>query len=243
MREPIVKGAAAAPGRSNQACVLAITGMTREAAGIARDGVEVVVSGGDQMGLVARFEAAVCAVGADNVAAVISIGLGGGLDPALRPGDAVVAETIAAGPQRHAADARWTRRITALLPNVRVGVIAGQDMPAADPESRHRLFQATGAVCVDMESHTAARLAEAQGLPFAALRFISDGAGRTLPTAALAGMRPDGSISVLAVMAALARNPLQLPDLIRTGIEAEAGFKALFSSCSRLGPSLGFRDV
>jgi len=223
--------------------IIAVTGMAREAAGIEQDGVKAVVSGGDQTRLVERFEAALLALGETRPAGVMSIGLGGGLDPTLRPGDAVLAEAVLAGGRTLRTDPAWTLRIKTVLPNPRLGLIAGQDAPVTDPQGRREIFQSTGALCVDMESHTAGRLAEANGLPFAAVRFISDGAERRLPKAALAGLRPDGGVSVAAVIAALALNPFELPGLIRTGIEAEAGFKALFGGCGRLGPALGFGDV
>jgi hypothetical protein len=78
-----------------------------------------------------------------------------------------------------------------------------------------------------MESHIAARVAARHGLPFAALRVISDAADTTLPPAALAGMRPDGGIAIGAVLASLVQNPAQLPALIRTARDAEKAFRTL----------------
>ena len=86
-----------------------------------------------------------------------------------------------------------------------------------DAAAKAALHSATGALAVDMESHVAAAFAAAHGLPFAALRVISDGADRALPKAAQAGMKPDGGMDV----------PRQLPALIRTGREAEVAFRQL----------------
>ncbi len=63
------------------------------------------------------------------------------------------------------------------------------------------------------------------GVPI--LRTISDSADHALPPAALVGMKPDGGVALGAILASLARNPAQLPALIRTGREAGAAFSAL----------------
>ena len=107
------------------------------------------------------------------------------------------------------------------------GAIAGSDVMLVDAAAKAALHTATGALAVDMESHVAAAFAAAHGIPFAALRVISDDANRALPSAAQAGMKKDGGMDVLAVLKALARDPRQLPALIRTGREAEVAFRQL----------------
>ncbi len=113
----------------------------------------------------------------------------------------------------------------------------------ADAAAKAVLHRQTGALCVDMESHIAAEVAVAHGLPFAALRFISDDASRALPKAAQAGMKPDGGMDLAAVLKSLAADPRQLPALIRTGLEAETAFRALLRRRHRLGPALRFADI
>jgi hypothetical protein len=117
-------------------------------------------------------------------------------------------------------------KLSALLP-AHIGTIIGQDIPAATLQQKRHLYATTGALAVDMESHVAARVAARHDLPFAAIRVISDDAERTLPPAALVGMRPDGGMALGAVLSSLGRNPAQLPALIRTGLDAERAFRAL----------------
>ena len=93
-----------------------------------------------------------------------------------------------------------------------------------------------------MELHGAARFAENWGLPFAALRAIADPQHRTLPPAAMVGMKPDGSADLKAVLAALARSPRQLRGLIQTAFDARAGMAALLGSRRLLGAFFGFED-
>ena len=96
-----------------------------------------------------------------------------------------------------------------------------------DAAAKAALYASTGALAVDMESHVAAAFAAEHGLPFVALRVISDGADRALPKAAQAGMKKDGGMDILAVLRELAKDPRQLPALIRTGREAEVAFQRL----------------
>lgn len=44
-------------------------------------------------------------------------------------------------------------------------------------------------------------------------------------------MKPDGGVALGAILASLARNPAQLPALIRTGRDAGAAFEALGRAC------------
>jgi hypothetical protein len=94
-----------------------------------------------------------------------------------------------------------------------------------------------------MESHVAAAVAARHGLPFAIARVVSDGAERSLPRAAQAGMAPDGRMDVGAVIKALAGRPWELPALIRVGAEAETAFRALGRGRDLLGPGLGRPDL
>jgi hopanoid-associated phosphorylase len=206
--------------------ILAATGLKREASLIVSPGLCVVVSGGVPEALRGRLETAINRGG--KVPGVISVGLGGALSPDLAVGDWVVGERVIDGEAVWKTDAIWTRHIAnALGPSGRLGAIVGSDIMVANAKAKAALHDSTGALAVDMESHVAARVASAHGLPFAALRVISDAADRTLPKAALAGMRPDGGMNLAGVLWALAKSPSQLPALIRTGQEAGAAFRAL----------------
>jgi len=209
--------------------VIAVTGLQREARILSGPGVVAIAGGGDSARLEAGIEAA-----CEGAGGVISIGLGGALAEGLEPGDWVVASHVG----DLETDPAWTNGLLAALPGARLGAIAGSDVMVVDAAAKMALRAATGALAVDMESHIAARVAARHGLPFAAARAISDGADRALPRAAQAGMRPDGDMDVGSVIAELARRPWELPALIRTGVEAEVAFRALFRGRQLLGPAL-----
>jgi len=154
---------------------------------------------------------------------VLSCGLAGALAPGLKAGDLVLGE-------RFPGESRGTDVVEMLreqLAGAHIGSIIGSDTIVASVAEKQALYAETNALAVDMESHIAARVAARHGLPFAIVRAISDTADHTLPPAALVGMRPDGSMALGAVLASLARNPGQLPALIRTGSDAGRAFAAL----------------
>jgi len=215
--------------------LLVACGLTRETRIFAGNGVAAVAGGGNAARLETGLEAA---IGAGGVSAILSGGIAGALDLALRPGDVVIGTT----PERFsresgspaqpdaafaALDSRVRGRTAELLPDARFGCIVGSDTIVATLAQKRALYEATGALAVDMESHIAARVAARHALPFAILRTISDGADHVLPPAALVGMKPDGGMALGAVLASLARHPSQLPALIRTGRDAGRAFMAL----------------
>jgi hopanoid-associated phosphorylase len=209
--------------------------MTREAKILGAE-APVLIGGGDADALAATLEAELSA----GVAGVVSFGLCGALDPAIKVGDIVLAEAVSDGGDCFAADAGWLARIAAALPAARQGRFARADRPVASVAEKAELWNAgAGASAVDMESWVVARLAAAYRVPFAVVRGVSDGARRALPHAAQVGLGPDGRPAVGAVMASLRSNPWQIGALIRTALEAEDGFHALERARQTLGPRLG----
>ena len=227
--------------------ILIATGLRREARLMAGPGVTVIAGGGDATRLERELD-----VLASSATAILSSGLAGALDPSLKVGDVVIGVSLIVAQERSPAKAGvqpqrldWApafagereggsqgsdllgRKLAGLLPDARTGPMAATDYPLASAGEKKALFDQTGAFAVDMETHIAARVAARHGLPFAAVRVISDAADTTLPPAALAGMRPDGGIAIAAVLASLARDPGQIPALIRTARDAEKAFRAL----------------
>jgi len=216
--------------------VIALTGLALEAR--IADGPSVVtISGGGDPGQAASKLQAAIAAGASGV---ISFGTAGGLAPHLVPGDCIVADAVTAGMDSWQTDAAWSEALLAALPEAISAPLAGVDRPVAEATAKRDLHTTTGAVAVDMESHIAARLAAAHDLPFAAFRVIVDPAQRALPPAALVALRPGGGVAVTAVLAALARQPGQIPRMMRLALDMQAAKSALLRGRRMLGPGLGF---
>ncbi|WP_258002122.1 phosphorylase [Burkholderia sp. WAC0059] len=191
-------------------------------------GVEVVFAA--RADLLERALAAALSRGASGV---ISFGTAGGLAPDLAPGTLIVAEAVEGPFGRADTDAQWSQRLAAALETsplagrVRRGVEAAVVAPLTGAADKQALFRSTGALAVDMESHLAAAAAAARGLPFAVCRAIVDPAWRSLPAAATAGLRDDGSTSVWPILRELVRDPAQLGALLRLAADARAARAAL----------------
>jgi hopanoid-associated phosphorylase len=170
---------------------------------------------------------------------IISFGVAGGLAPHLRPGNWVVASSIIDAQQTLPTDHVWSQKILAMIPGAEHKPIAGVDRAVTDPQAKRRMHEETAAVAVDMESHLVARLASTHGLSFAAVRVVIDPAHRVVPGAALAGMRPDGGTSVMAIMRELIAGPAQISGLLRLAYDAYAARRALLRARRLLGPDFG----
>lgn len=214
--------------------IIAVTCLSFEARVAAGPGIAVLC--GTAQRYVDKLEAAVRQGGSG----IISIGIAGGLAPDLAPGDWVVASGVLAGSARYATDRAWSRRLIEALPTAVLADISGVDAPVVAKDDKLRLHRDSGTVAVDMESHIAARIAAEHGIPFAACRVIIDPADRTLPPAALVGMRADGKADAWAVARSLLSQPRQLFALMRVVADARAARSALFQGRRKLGDNLSF---
>jgi adenosylhomocysteine nucleosidase len=227
-RREAARGAALGP-------VLVVTGMKREAACVSGDGVVAICSGASAIRLRAELER----LQETRFSAIVSFGLAGGLDYALRSGDIVVADTVVSGAARHETHRGLSEALAEAVGakgcKAVSGAIVGVDAPAMDTKAKSFLRESAGARAVDMESHLAAEFARARDLPFAVLRAISDPAARALPPLAAKALTPEGDVDGKIVARELFRAPAQIGGLILAGLDS----RAAFGSLSRCGPLLG----
>ena len=172
-----------------------------------------------------------------GASAIISVGVSGGLDPALKPGDLIIGETIIADDGSvYGADNYLLSIIREQAPEgAKFAALFGADEIIDSAMKKSALFNNHGAVAVDMESHGAARAATRAGAPFIAIRAIADPADRALPKAALEAVAPDGSTRIFKTLGAALRDPQQFPELMKLGSDSAAATKTLRRS---LGPLL-----
>ncbi len=207
------------------------------------------LSGGDDAPYV-RLSGARAAIARDAarelanlpVDGLVSFGIAGGLDPALGPGDLVVGTDVVAPDGRHfPTDRFWYEHLASLIgkvAGVREARIAGVD-GVAGKGAKARLFAVTGAGCVDMESHAIARAAAEAGKPFAVLRAVADPAGADLPAWLGDSVRPDGSISLLPILAGAAVQPWEWGSLWMLGAYSSKARQGLGGAVGTLGPGFG----
>ncbi|MGH6799858.1 MAG: phosphorylase [Methylocella sp.] len=219
--------------------VIAVTGLKMEARIVAGPRVLAVSGTGDALGLERALKVAI----AKQASAIISFGVAGGLAPGLAPGSKLVARAIITEDgARYYGDPAWSRRLADALGDATIADIAGVDAPLAGCAEKRALHIKTGARAADTESHVAARVAAAHGLPFAAFRVVADPADRQLPHAALVAMKPDGSLALGAIAGSILRGPRQVPQLLRIALDARAAFAALFRSRKMIAGTLSFSD-
>lgn len=210
-----------------------LTGMARAAGCL--DRVRIKASGPGR----SRARDAANALLDEGVDMVLSMGLAGGLDPALRSGQVIVATAVRSAENRILpVSLDHHRQIMATLEQEGLNPVAGDlveaVVPAASQGAKRALFRESRAVGVDMESFGVAKAANAAGVPFLALRVIADPADQEIPQAALLGMRPDGSVRVWPVLRGLMASPGMIPELLRLGRQSSAAQKVL----GRLGQSV-----
>ncbi len=220
-------GDAFAGNRIDPRPVLIVTGLVQEARIAAGPGLTVICSSSDPQ----QLRALLTVFDPSTIRGVISFGVAGGLDPSLKSGDVVVATEVLAG------DARWLAGLALneeLVASVALGRrrvvrggLAGVEQVVAARSLKAALRSETGAAAVDMESHIAAAYAAEAGLPFAALRVISDPASRGLPPLAMSAIKPNGKIDLRKVLGGLARNPMSLSALVSTGIDFNRALRSL----------------
>lgn len=218
--------------------IIAVTGLAREARIVAGVGVAAICCGGRSAPLREKLERAVT----NRTAGIISIGIAGGLAPSLKSGDCVIASEIVSEGRHLPTDGPWTARLAKRLPDALVAPLASSQGIVLGRTSKADLFRATGACAVDMESHVAARFAGEHRIPFAALRAIADPAGSELPPLVSGAITPAGMVNLPAVLRAILRDPRQIPALIRTARESNAGFRTLLRCRDILGPGLAGPD-
>jgi adenosylhomocysteine nucleosidase len=196
-----------------------VTGLTAEARIAARCGGLLRAGGGTPAGA----ELGARQLVAEGAGALVSFGLAGGLDPALRPGALVVpAEVIDAG-VIFAADLVLSARFGGMT----VHRLLAAEAVVTDAAAKWRAAQANGAQAVDLESGAVARVASEHSLPFAVVRAICDPAERDLPPAALIALDHKGAIGLIRVLGALLRQPGQLPNLLGLARDAARAQRTL----------------
>jgi len=136
---------------------------------------------------------------------IILAGLAGALDPALKIGDIVMD-----------------------------GSIHTSDRLIATAAEKAELFQTTGARAVDMETAVVRRAAQAAGIPFTAIRAVSDTADQALDPALLTVVDEVGRPRPLKVAALLVRRPNLVPQLRRLEADSRKALAALAIAVGRL---------
>jgi hopanoid-associated phosphorylase len=206
----------------------AVTGLEAEARVARKAGLIARPSGG----VATQTSAIAEGLLRDGVELLISFGIAGALAPTLTPGALLVPRAVIDDRGvRYAVDSEMRTRIADALRGAGLTVesrdLLGASEAATSPARKAELYRITGAVAVDLESHLAAATAARAGKPFVVLRAISDSATQALPDAAVHGLAASGKPALGRVLWSVARDPRQIPSLIRLGRDTRRALDAL----------------
>lgn len=201
-----------------------VTGLQSEAKLLAGLPLGIVSGGGRPAATRRKIDELI----AQGVEGLISFGIAGGLDPALRTGDIVISATVVdAEGRQHVGNPAWLERALSLLPSCAAGHIYASDRIVETTGEKRRLFTTLNALAADMESHHVAEAAEQHGLPFLVIRAISDTADEILPAGLAAGVDAEGGTRVLPILGALLTGRLGLGAVMQAGRSAGEALWAL----------------
>ncbi|HEX3603363.1 MAG TPA: hypothetical protein VHU43_04675 [Steroidobacteraceae bacterium] len=185
----------------------------------------------------AAAEAAAGALVEAGVSALITFGMAGGLDPALKAGSVVLPrELISPEGRRYLACASWREWVAAAVSPLRA-VSEGNLLTSAraidTPAEKAAAFHETGAAAVDMESAAVAEVAAKHNLPFIAARVIVDTAADRLPRAVVAASRA-GRVQFGRLLLGVLLAPGEIAGLIRL----TQRYRIAMRSLRAIGPHL-----
>lgn len=193
-----------------------------------------IIMGASGMGRVRSMAAAEELIRMAQPDSLVLAGFCGALDPAMVPGDLVVAERVTwSGMARDedrvpAADLIAHAHATR-APGLRVayGAMLSHACVLGRAEKLRLAGQHGGAIAVDMEAAGAAESAGKHGVPWISVRSVTD---RTtdempLPFSALAGC--DGQTQAFSVALAAITHPWAIPSLFRLGLNARRASRSL----------------
>lgn len=191
---------------------------------------------------VRAYDAAI-ALAEEQPSVLVSFGIAGALTDDLRPGDIVLADSVASsrGPSIPASAApteALSRTAHAEGFALARGSILGVEHVIANSSEKRRLSEETGALCVDMESYEIARVATERGLPFAVLRAIADPADLSIPEYALQAVDTSGEINPWVAARGLLTHPRDIGLLMRLGRANMAAHNSLRRAAQVLIPAL-----
>lgn len=175
-----------------------------------------VVAARAGIGIDRATEAAARMVDRGDVDHVVVVGIAGGLGPTSPVGALIIPEAVEDWP-----DAR-SHAPAPLGSLAGEGIIVSSDEYGYQPEVVEG-FLARGVVAVDMETVAVAKVCVERGVPWSAVRVISDPAdGPTVDTEVISLVDADGRPDVGRSIRYLLRHPGRVPGLLKMGRDATA---------------------
>jgi adenosylhomocysteine nucleosidase len=158
---------------------------------------------------------------------LVMAGVAGALDPALSVGDVVVADAVDTDAERRTPGViPVLRQPPASLSRARRGTLLSIDR-VLQTAAEKRGAASGGRLAVEMETAGLARVARERGVPWAALRAVSDTADESLPLDFNRLRDPDGDLPTSRVALMALAQPRSIPGLMRLGRNTSLAAEAL----------------
>jgi adenosylhomocysteine nucleosidase len=163
--------------------------------------------------------------------ALLSWGFAAALDECLTPGTVMIPKrVISATGDTYRVSADWHRRLhqrlSAKLP-VSTEALLESETIVNIPGLKRKLARQTRTAASDMESAAQARLARARGLPFVAVRVISDTAATRIPQSVIQALDPSGAVNIPSCLARAFLRPRDGIAMMKLGIQFAAARRTL----------------
>lgn len=169
---------------------------------------------------------------------LISWGCAAALSASLKPGDLVLADTLIDAEDAqigiHQDWLKFTKSLLSTHLKIHSGSLAESLTIVATGKDKKHLHTQTGAVALDMESITIAKVALQNDLPFLAIRAIADPVNMDLPKAINHSLNNEGDIVLGKLLLFIALHPAELPGLIKLGLHFNAAKNTLKSVAKQL---------
>lgn len=176
-----------------------------------------------------------------TVRGIISFGVCGGLSPLAKIGQAFICSTLVTPTGTYYADIGWRKRLFAATRFYeRHWWSTSVFNTANDRAQRDALYDRTGCWIDDDETWAVAEFARKRGIPFQALRVVSDGEEDNLPPAVADALNSDGSFNLGAVISSLVTDPRQFPALFKTAENFKTSLDQLGVAAQLAGPDFQF---
>ena len=158
---------------------------------------------------------------------VVVVGIAGGLGPTAPVGALIIPEAVEDWPDGTPHQPAPLGRLTAK------GIIVSSDEYGYDPEVITAMLD-RGVVAVDMETVAVAKVCVERGVPWSAVRAISDPAeGPTVDPAVLTLVKPDGTPDMGKSLRYMLSHPRRIPGLLAMGRDATAAAKLAAQTAAR----------
>lgn len=172
-----------------------------------------------------------------DVQGIISFGLCGGLSPLTHVGQAFICSTLVTPDDTYRADMPWRKRLFAATRYFERHWWSTKVFNTANTlDQRKALYEKTGCWIDDDETWAVAEFAKRRGIPFQALRVVSDGGRENLPPAVTDALNMDGTFNIGAVAKSIILDPWQIGSLVGTAHDFFESLQQLATAALAVGP-------